>query len=29
VLLRLMGKWAWYLPRWAQRVLPEISLGHA
>ena len=28
VLLRLMGKWAWYLPRWAHRVLPEISLGH-
>jgi RND superfamily putative drug exporter len=29
VLLRLMGTWAWYLPRWAHRVLPEISLGHA
>ena len=29
VLLRLMGKWAWYLPRWAHRVLPEVSLGHA
>jgi RND superfamily putative drug exporter len=29
VLLRLMGKWAWYLPRWAHRVLPEISFGHA
>jgi RND superfamily putative drug exporter len=29
VLLRLMGRWAWYLPRWAHRVLPEISLGHA
>ena len=29
VLLRLMGRWAWYLPRWARRVLPEISFGHA
>ena len=29
VLLRLMGKWAWYLPRWAHRVLPEVSLEHA
>ena len=29
VLLRLMGKSAWYLPRWARRVLPEVSFGHA
>ncbi|TMM04020.1 MAG: MMPL family transporter [Actinobacteria bacterium] len=29
VLLRLMGRWAWYLPHWAHRVLPEVSLGHA
>jgi putative drug exporter of the RND superfamily len=29
VLLRLTGRWAWYLPRWAHRVLPEVSLGHA
>jgi RND superfamily putative drug exporter len=29
VLLRVMGKWAWYLPRWAQRVLPEVTFGHA
>jgi RND superfamily putative drug exporter len=29
VLLRLMGKWAWYLPRWAHRVLPEVTFGHA
>ena len=29
VLLRLMGKWAWYLPRWAHRVLPDVSFGHA
>jgi RND superfamily putative drug exporter len=29
VLLRLMGKWAWYLPRWAHRVLPDVTFGHA
>jgi putative drug exporter of the RND superfamily len=29
VLLRAMGRWAWYLPRWARRVLPHVSLGHA
>ena len=29
VLLRLMGRWAWYLPRWAHRVLPNVSLGRA
>ncbi|HWK19120.1 MAG TPA: MMPL family transporter [Solirubrobacteraceae bacterium] len=29
VLLRLMGTWAWYLPRWAHRVLPEVTFGHA
>ncbi len=29
VLLRVMGKWAWYLPRWAHRVLPEVTFGHA
>jgi putative drug exporter of the RND superfamily len=29
VLLRLMGRWAWWLPRWAQRVLPSVSFGHA
>jgi RND superfamily putative drug exporter len=28
VLLRLMGKWAWYLPRWAHRVLPDVTFGH-
>ena len=26
VLLRLMGRWAWYLPRWAHRVLPDVTL---
>jgi RND superfamily putative drug exporter len=29
VLLRLMGRWAWYLPRWARRVLPAVTFGHA
>jgi RND superfamily putative drug exporter len=29
VLLRVMGKWAWYLPRWAHRVLPDVTFGHA
>ena len=26
VLLRLMGRRAWYLPRWARRVLPDSAL---
>ncbi len=29
VLLRLMGRWAWYLPKWARRVLPDVTFGHA
>ncbi len=29
VLLRLMGARAWYLPRWARRVLPHVTFGHA
>jgi RND superfamily putative drug exporter len=29
VLLRLMGRWAWYLPRWANRMLPDVTFGHA
>jgi RND superfamily putative drug exporter len=29
VLLRLMGKTAWYLPTWARRILPDITFGHA
>ncbi len=28
VLLRLLGPWAWYLPRWADRVLPDVRFGH-
>ena len=29
VLLRLLGRWAWYLPRWAHRMLPAVTFGHA
>ncbi len=29
VLLRVMGKSAWYLPRWARRVLPDVTFGHS
>jgi putative drug exporter of the RND superfamily len=29
VLLRLMGNWAWYLPRRAHRLLPDVTFGHA
>jgi len=29
VLLRLMGRHAWYLPRWARRILPNITFGHS
>jgi RND superfamily putative drug exporter len=28
VLLRVMGRWAWYLPRWAHRMLPAVTFGH-
>jgi len=29
VLLRLMGRRAWYMPRWAHRLLPDVTFGHA
>jgi RND superfamily putative drug exporter len=29
VLLRLMGRRAWYLPRWVRRLLPDVRFGHA
>jgi RND superfamily putative drug exporter len=29
VLLRLMGRRAWYLPRWARRILPSVRFGHS
>ncbi|MFN8185778.1 MAG: MMPL family transporter [Gaiellales bacterium] len=28
VLLRLTGRWAWYLPRWLDRILPDVRFGH-
>ena len=29
VLLRLLGRWAWWLPRWLDRVLPDVRFGHS
>ncbi len=29
VMLRLLGRWAWYLPPWAHRALPDVRFGHA
>ena len=29
VALRLLGKWAWWLPRWADRLLPDVTFGHS
>jgi len=29
VLLRLLGKWAWYLPKPLGRMLPNVRFGHA
>jgi putative drug exporter of the RND superfamily len=28
VLLRLLGSWAWYLPRPLGRLLPAVRFGH-
>jgi RND superfamily putative drug exporter len=28
VLLRLAGNWAWWQPRWLDRVLPDVRFGH-
>src|SRR5262249_38602790 len=28
VLLRVMGRAAWYLPGWAHRLLPAVRFGH-
>jgi RND superfamily putative drug exporter len=28
-ILRLLGRRAWYLPRWARRALPDVRFGHA
>jgi putative drug exporter of the RND superfamily len=29
VALRLLGRWAWWLPRWADRLLPDVRFGHS
>jgi RND superfamily putative drug exporter len=29
VLLRLLGKWAWWLPKPLDKVLPDVRFGHA
>ena len=29
VMLRLLGRWAWYLPKPLNRVLPDVRFGHA
>ena len=29
VLLRLLGKWAWWLPKPLDRILPDVRFGHA
>jgi RND superfamily putative drug exporter len=28
VLLRLLGRWAWYLPQPLSRLLPRVRFGH-
>ncbi len=28
VALRLVGKWAWWQPRWLDRILPDVRFGH-
>jgi RND superfamily putative drug exporter len=28
VLLRATGKWAWWLPSWLDRALPDVKFGH-
>ena len=29
VMLRLLGRWAWYLPAWLARILPDVRFGHS
>jgi RND superfamily putative drug exporter len=29
VALRLLGKWAWWLPKPLDRLLPDVRFGHA
>jgi RND superfamily putative drug exporter len=28
-LLRVLGRSAWALPRWLDRILPNVSFGHS
>jgi RND superfamily putative drug exporter len=28
ILLRLTGTKAWYLPKWLDRILPNVKFGH-
>ncbi len=28
-LLRVFGRWAWALPRWLDRILPDVHFGHS
>jgi RND superfamily putative drug exporter len=29
VLLRVLGRHAWALPRWLDRLLPDVTFGHS
>ena len=29
VLMRVSGRWAWWQPRWVDRMLPDVRFGHA
>jgi putative drug exporter of the RND superfamily len=29
VILRLLGPWAWWLPKPLRRMLPDVRFGHA
>jgi RND superfamily putative drug exporter len=29
VLLRLLGRWAWWLPKPLHKILPDVRFGHA
>ena len=26
--MELLGRWNWWLPRWLQRALPAVNVGH-